>query len=87
MSADAGFKSQRRDGQPFTICNPRIMWKSQKKFSLWDDCMSFPGKEHGASVTLPVSPIPRNPVSIMNMSTDCREPASSAYEKRVKCTC
>eukprot|EP00931_Biecheleriopsis_adriatica_P004163 TRINITY_DN105876_c0_g1_i1.p1 TRINITY_DN105876_c0_g1~~TRINITY_DN105876_c0_g1_i1.p1 ORF type:complete len:210 (-),score=39.98 TRINITY_DN105876_c0_g1_i1:49-678(-) len=32
----------RKDEQPFTICNPVITWKSDEKFSLWDDCMSFP---------------------------------------------
>ena len=27
---------------PFTMFNPRIVWRSGETFSLWDDCMSFP---------------------------------------------
>ena len=27
---------------PFTIVNPRIVWRSPQRFTLWDDCMSFP---------------------------------------------
>ena len=27
---------------PFTIVNPRIVWRSPQRFTLWDDCISFP---------------------------------------------
>ena len=27
---------------PFTMFNPEIVWTSGEKFTLWDDCMSFP---------------------------------------------
>ena len=27
---------------PFTMFNPRIVWRSGENFTLWDDCMSFP---------------------------------------------
>lgn len=27
---------------PFTMFNPEITWRSGEKFTLWDDCMSFP---------------------------------------------
>ena len=27
---------------PFTMFNPAITWRSGEKFTLWDDCMSFP---------------------------------------------
>jgi peptide deformylase len=32
----------RRGDQPFTLCNPRVTWRSTETFSLWDDCMSIP---------------------------------------------
>jgi peptide deformylase len=32
----------RPDSQPFTLCNPTVMWRDPNMFSLWDDCMSFP---------------------------------------------
>jgi peptide deformylase len=27
---------------PFCVANPQITWKSRERFTLWDDCMSFP---------------------------------------------
>ena len=27
---------------PFTLLNPRIVWRSDEFFRLWDDCMCFP---------------------------------------------
>lgn len=27
---------------PFLLVNPEIAWRSENKFTLWDDCMSFP---------------------------------------------
>ncbi len=27
---------------PQTIVNPRVTWRSDERFTLWDDCMSFP---------------------------------------------
>ncbi|MBT5873567.1 MAG: peptide deformylase [Candidatus Latescibacteria bacterium] len=27
---------------PFLVVNPEITWKSEKSFTMWDDCMSFP---------------------------------------------
>lgn len=30
------------DGISFTLVNPRITWRSDERFTLWDDCMSFP---------------------------------------------
>jgi len=27
---------------PLTLVNPRIVWRSRERFTLWDDCMSFP---------------------------------------------
>ena len=27
---------------PFTMFNPEITWRSGERFTLWDDCMSFP---------------------------------------------
>ena len=29
-------------GEPFTMINPEITWRSSQTFTLWDDCMSFP---------------------------------------------
>ena len=29
-------------GQPFTMINPEIAWRSAETFTMWDDCMSFP---------------------------------------------
>jgi len=29
--------------EPQLIVNPIITWTSQEKFTMWDDCMSFPG--------------------------------------------
>ena len=29
-------------GEPFTMINPEITWRSPETFTLWDDCMSFP---------------------------------------------
>jgi peptide deformylase len=28
---------------PFLILNPEITWRSAETFTMWDDCMSFPG--------------------------------------------
>jgi peptide deformylase len=28
---------------PFFVVNPVITWRSDETFSMWDDCMSFPG--------------------------------------------
>lgn len=28
--------------RPFCIANPEIVWRSEERFTLWDDCMSFP---------------------------------------------
>jgi peptide deformylase len=28
---------------PHIACNPEIVWRSSETFTLWDDCMSFPG--------------------------------------------
>jgi peptide deformylase len=28
--------------RPFLVANPEITWRSEKLFSMWDDCMSFP---------------------------------------------
>lgn len=30
-------------GRSFAIVNPEITWRSEETFTLWDDCMSFPG--------------------------------------------
>ncbi len=30
------------DGCPRTMVNPVIVWRDARKFTLWDDCMSFP---------------------------------------------
>lgn len=30
------------EDRPFTMLNPRIVWRSEDTFTLWDDCMSFP---------------------------------------------
>jgi peptide deformylase len=27
---------------PFLVANPEITWRSDAKFTMWDDCMSFP---------------------------------------------
>jgi peptide deformylase len=27
---------------PFLVANPQITWESDARFSMWDDCMSFP---------------------------------------------
>lgn len=29
-------------GVPTTVINPKITYKSEEQFALWDDCMSFP---------------------------------------------
>jgi peptide deformylase len=29
-------------GEPFTMINPEITWRSRETFTMWDDCMSFP---------------------------------------------
>ncbi len=29
-------------GMRYEILNPRISWRSEEKFQLWDDCFSFP---------------------------------------------
>jgi peptide deformylase len=31
------------ESNPQLIVNPEITWTSQDKFTMWDDCMSFPG--------------------------------------------
>jgi peptide deformylase len=28
---------------PLVMVNPEIVWKSAETFTMWDDCMSFPG--------------------------------------------
>jgi peptide deformylase len=28
---------------PCILADPRITWRSRRRFTLWDDCMSFPG--------------------------------------------
>jgi peptide deformylase len=28
---------------PFLLANPEITWRSDETFTMWDDCMSFPG--------------------------------------------
>ena len=28
---------------PFLVVNPEVTWKSDATFTMWDDCMSFPG--------------------------------------------
>jgi len=28
---------------PFFVANPEYLWKSVETFTMWDDCMSFPG--------------------------------------------
>jgi peptide deformylase len=30
------------DGQIYIIVNPYITWTSRERFTMWDDCMSFP---------------------------------------------
>lgn len=30
------------DGRAWTLINPQITWRSDERFQLWDDCMSFP---------------------------------------------
>jgi peptide deformylase len=37
------FVALERDGVPQTLVNPEIVERSAETFSLWDDCMSFPG--------------------------------------------
>jgi peptide deformylase len=27
---------------PFLVANPEIIWRSEARFTMWDDCMSFP---------------------------------------------
>jgi peptide deformylase len=29
--------------QPFLMIDPRVTWRSEDTFTMWDDCMSFPG--------------------------------------------
>jgi peptide deformylase len=29
-------------GEPYTMINPEITWRSPECFTMWDDCMSFP---------------------------------------------
>lgn len=36
------FIAMNLDGKLHTLINPEIIWQSQEKFSMWDDCMSFP---------------------------------------------
>jgi peptide deformylase len=31
------------DGDPFLVVDPQITWRSEDTFTMWDDCMSFPG--------------------------------------------
>ncbi|MDV3426084.1 MAG: peptide deformylase [Bacillota bacterium] len=33
------------DGNEYTLINPKLIFPSEEKFQLWDDCMSFPGLE------------------------------------------
>ena len=43
IAMNLGDAAAHRSGdQPFTLCNPRVTWKSEEKFSMWDDCMSHP---------------------------------------------
>ena len=41
---------------PGLVVNPEIVWASEERFTMWDDCMSFPGLlvrlERHASVTV-----------------------------------
>jgi peptide deformylase len=30
-------------GDPFLVVDPEIIWRSEDTFTMWDDCMSFPG--------------------------------------------
>lgn len=30
------------EGESWTLVNPEIVWRSDARFRLWDDCMSFP---------------------------------------------
>jgi peptide deformylase len=30
-------------GEPFLMIDPRVTWRSEDTFTMWDDCMSFPG--------------------------------------------
>ena len=30
------------NGKPYFIVNPEITWSSAERFTMWDDCMSFP---------------------------------------------
>ena len=30
-------------GDPFLVVDPEITWRSEETFTMWDDCMSFPG--------------------------------------------
>jgi peptide deformylase len=30
-------------GDPFLVVDPEITWRSEDTFTMWDDCMSFPG--------------------------------------------
>jgi peptide deformylase len=29
--------------EPFLVIDPRVTWRSEDTFTMWDDCMSFPG--------------------------------------------
>lgn len=31
------------EGRSFAVVNPEVTWQSEETFTLWDDCMSFPG--------------------------------------------
>lgn len=33
------------DSRPIVLVNPKIKFQDDKKFEMWDDCMSFPGLE------------------------------------------
>lgn len=45
IACNLGSSTKHRPGeQPFTLINPKIVWRSEETFSMWDDCMSFPEK-------------------------------------------
>ena len=31
------------EGDPFLVVDPEITWRSEDTFTMWDDCMTFPG--------------------------------------------
>ena len=67
---------------PFLMVNPEIHFRSTETFTLWDDCMSFPGFWYGSAGTRPSPSVFRTPRAGSRAGIDWEGPNRSSSSTR-----